>query len=116
MQLPVSVRTRRSTLHDIARTPHVGGWLILLVALGPPTALGLVALIADAIQCWTLGTTWGVFTPEAPFLGPLYPALMFGVAVPYNALLAFRFDVAIRIAFLPAWAFALGMAAVSGAV
>ena len=116
MKIPVSVRTRRATLLDMANTTHIGGWLMLLVALGPPTVLGIAALAADAVQLWTTGSTWGVVSTEAPFLGPVYFAIVFGAAVPYNLALALRYDVAIRIIHIPAWMLCLGFVVLFGAV
>ncbi|MEM9382459.1 MAG: hypothetical protein AAGB93_21075 [Planctomycetota bacterium] len=100
----------------MADTPHIGGWLLLLVALGPPTVLGLAALAIDALWLWATGSSWGVVATEAPFLGPAYFATVFGTAVPYNLALALRFDVAIRILHMPAWALFLGFVVLFGAV
>jgi hypothetical protein len=108
MTLPVSLRTDRPALLDIARTPRLGSWFIVLLALGPPTLLGLLALAVDAVRGWATGATWGVVASEPPFLGPLYFAVVFGAAIPWDLALARRFGVRIKLLFVPVWAFAAG--------
>ena len=106
MELPVSVKTRRKALHDLAETPQVFGWVLMLVALGPPTIIGLFATITDAIRLGLVGESWGLAALEYPFVQDAYFGLVFALAVPFNLLLAFRYDVAIRIVYVPAWVFA----------
>lgn len=105
MAIPVSIRTQNQLLHDLCQPPIIGGFVILLVAFGPPTFVTLFgALIASLFGAGHL------FFKGALDITPLYMFVACTVAVFWNLFIANDWMVRIRILFMPAWAFGiLGM-------
>ena len=64
MGLPVSLQTDRLQLQDLARIPELGGLIVLMLALGPPTAVALCAVAADLVHYLITGATWGFIDLE----------------------------------------------------
>ena len=49
MAVPVSIRTKNQLIADLCKPPLLGGFVILLIAFGPPTLIAL--LIHTILNC-----------------------------------------------------------------
>lgn len=102
MAIPVSIRTHHAFLHDLCKPPLIGGFVILLVAFGPPT---IVTLLSAAVA--SLLGAGHLFFKGLLDITPLYIFVACTAALFWNLFISRYWTIRIRILFMPAWAFAL---------
>lgn len=89
--IPTSVKTHKKWLLDIVKTPFVGGYLVILIAIAPVFLLSVVFV-------WLISARIG-FIEQSFWLSTIF---LSGVLIfPWDKWLRFSYDTDIKIIFIP---------------
>ncbi len=102
MAVPVSIRTKNDFIADLCKPPLLGGFVIILIAFGPPT---LIALLVTLVA--TLAGHGQLFFTSISEPGPMYLVVMFSLGIVWNLALMLLWHMSIRILYMPAWAISI---------